>query len=73
VDAKNDRDLHVVTPNETGTEAWTLEELDFTTGPRTQLIQIRVIRRPSERLDNKISGTVWIDDVAVFPIADRRR
>jgi tetratricopeptide (TPR) repeat protein len=73
VDAKNDRDLHVVTPNETGTEAWTLEELDFTTGPRTQLIQIRVIRRPSERLDNKISGTVWIDDVAVFPTADRRR
>ena len=73
VDPKNDRDLHVLTPNETGTEAWTLEELDFTTGPRTQLIQVRAIRRPSERLDNKISGTVWIDDVAVFPIADRRR
>jgi tetratricopeptide (TPR) repeat protein len=73
VDAKNDRDLHVLTPNETGTESWTLEELDFTTGPRTQMIQIRVIRRPSERLDNKIRGTVWIDDVGVFPIADRRK
>jgi len=73
VDPQNDRDLHVVTPNETGSEAWTLEELDFTTGRHTQMIQIRVIRRPSERLDNKISGTVWIDDVAVFPIADQWR
>lgn len=72
VDPKNSQDVHVLTPNETGTEAWTLEELDFTTGRHTQLIQIRVIRQPSERLDNKISGTVWIDDISVTPIGDRR-
>ena len=71
LDPKNNKDLYVLTPNETGTQGWTLEELDFTTGPRTQLIQIRLVRRPSERLDNKISGTVWIDDVSVFPIGDR--
>ncbi len=72
VDPKNSQDVHVLTPNETGTETWTLEELDFTTGRHTQLIQIRVIRQPSERLDNKISGTVWIDDISVTPIGDRR-
>lgn len=72
IDPKDERDLHVVTPNETGTQGWTLEEIDFTTGSRTQLIVIRVVRQPSERLDNRISGTAWIDDVSVFPIGDRR-
>jgi tetratricopeptide (TPR) repeat protein len=66
-DTRRSQDLDVLTPNETGTEPWTLEELDFTTGPQTQLIQIMVRRQPSSRLDNKLSGTVWVDDVAVFP------
>ena len=68
VDPKDPQHLDVVTPNETGTLPWTLEQIDFTTGPRTHLIQIRIARRPSERLDNKLRGTVWIDDISIAPI-----
>ncbi len=67
VDPNNPQRLDVLTPNETGTLPWTLEQLDFATGPDTQLISIRIVRKPSERLDNKIRGTVWIDDVSLVP------
>jgi tetratricopeptide (TPR) repeat protein len=67
LDPKDPRQLDLMTPNETGTLPWTLEQLDFTTGPRTQMITIRVARKPSERLDNKLRGTVWIDDVSLVP------
>ena len=69
VDPKHQQDLNVVTQNETGTLPWTLEQIDFKTGPQTHLILIRVARRPSERLDNKLRGTVWIDDVSLLPVA----
>ena len=68
VDPKDQQHLDVVTPNETGTLPWTLEQADFTTGPRTRMILIRLLRRPSERLDNKLRGTVWIDDITLAPI-----
>jgi tetratricopeptide (TPR) repeat protein len=67
VDPNNPQHLDVVTPNETGTVPWTLEQIDFTTGPQTRVIAIRLVRRPSERLDNKLRGTVWIDDVTIVP------
>ena len=67
VDPKDPQHLDAVTPNETGTLPWTMEQVDFTTGPQTHLIQIRLVRRPSERLDNKLRGTVWIDDVTIVP------
>jgi tetratricopeptide (TPR) repeat protein len=67
VDPQDPQHLDLLTPNETGTVPWTLEELDFAAGPRTHMIEIRVARRPSERLDNKLNGTVWIDDVSLVP------
>ena len=67
VDPKDPQHLDVVTPNETGTLPWTLEQADFTTGPHTHMIIIRLARRPSERLDNKLRGTVWVDDVSLAP------
>ena len=57
VDPKDQQQLDVLTPNETGTLPWTLEQVDFTTGPQTHLIVIRLARRLSERLDNKLRGT----------------
>ena len=69
VDPRDQAHLDVLTPNETGTLPWTLEQADFTTGSQTHLIQIRLVRRPSERLDNDLRGTVWIDDVSVVPHA----
>jgi tetratricopeptide (TPR) repeat protein len=67
LDPKDQQQLDVLTPNETGTLPWTLEQMDFTTGPHTRLIVIRLARRLSERLDNKLRGTVWIDDVSLVP------
>jgi hypothetical protein len=68
LDPGHPRDLDVLTQNETGTLPWTLEQADFTTGPKTRLIAIRVVRKPSVRLDNKLRGTVWIDDVSLAPV-----
>jgi len=67
LDPKDQQQLDVLTPNETGTLPWTLEQMDFTTRPHTRLIVIRLARRLSERLDNKLRGTVWIDDVSLVP------
>lgn len=67
LDPQDQQRLDMLTPNETGTLPWTLEEVDFTTGPHTHMILIRLTRRPSERLDNKLRGTVWIDDISLAP------
>ena len=71
-DPKDKKSLDVLTPNETGTQPWTLEETDFTTGPSTHLIRIQLTRMPSQRLDNRLSGTVWVDDVNVVRVASTR-
>jgi tetratricopeptide (TPR) repeat protein len=69
MDPKDRQHLDMLTPNETGTLPWTLEQIDFTTGPQTHVIRIQLVRKPSGRLDNKLRGTVWIDDVAIVPSA----
>ena len=67
VDPKDPQHLDLLTKNETGTRPWTLEQADFTAGPQTHLVLIRIVRKLSERLDNKLRGTVWIDDVTIVP------
>jgi tetratricopeptide (TPR) repeat protein len=66
-DPKDPQHLDVFTPNQTGTLPWTLEQVDFTTGPQTHVILVRLVRKLSERLDNRLRGTVWIDDVTLLP------
>src|SRR6202158_2435020 len=72
VDPRRPKELDLLTPNETGTLPWTMEEAEFTTGTQTHLIYIYLRRMPSARLDNKSSGAVWVDDVAVFPAGAAR-
>jgi tetratricopeptide (TPR) repeat protein len=67
MDPKDPQHLDLFTKSETGTLPWTLEQLDFTSGPQTHLILVRLARKLSERLDNKLRGTVWIDDVNIVP------
>jgi hypothetical protein len=67
VDPRRQGDLDVLTVNETGTIPWTMEETEFKTGPQTHLIGVVLRRAASNRFDNKISGTVWLDDVSVVP------
>jgi tetratricopeptide (TPR) repeat protein len=71
LDPKDQKDLDVLTQNETGTVPWTVEQIDFTTGPQTHVILIRIARRLSGRLDNKLRGTVWVDDVSLAALGSR--
>jgi hypothetical protein len=55
------------TANLSGTQPWAPSETDFTTGAETKLFRLVLRRRPSPKLDNKISGTIWMDDVSLVP------
>ncbi len=39
--------------------------LDFTSGPKTELIAVGVTRFPSQKFDNLIAGKVWVDDLSL--------
>ncbi len=54
-----------------GTQPWRKVELTLTTGPETRLLVIGPRRVPSSKLDNKLRGTVWLDDVALVPLGGR--
>jgi tetratricopeptide (TPR) repeat protein len=72
LDPKDPRGVEVLTTNVTGTQPWTLEQADFVTEASTHLIVVRIARRPSERFDNKIRGTAWIDDLALIAAGTSR-
>ena len=62
-DADNPARLDVRTPQLTGTHDWTELKADVRVPEPTRRIRVELIRDPSEKFDNKIKGTVWIDDV----------
>ena len=57
--------VDVETSELTGTNAWTAVSTQFSTGENTHFLQIRLRRFPSRLFDNKLSGTVWVDDVTL--------
>ena len=68
-DAYNAAALDKSTDDLTGTsDGWTSLLLDFATGPKTELIVVRLVRLPSKKFDNLISGKVWLDDVRLAPV-----
>jgi tetratricopeptide (TPR) repeat protein len=68
-DAYNAAALDKLTDDFTGsTDGWTPLLLDFAAGPKTELIVVRLIRLPSKKFDNLISGKVWLDDVQLTPV-----
>src|SRR5207253_6510758 len=66
-DAFNIQDLFLSTENALGTFDWSPQQLEFKTKANTRLLMVRVARPPSEKLDNQIGGTVWIDQVSLIP------
>jgi tetratricopeptide (TPR) repeat protein len=70
IDPNHGGEPYVETLNFTGTHAWTAVESDFTTGPDTHFLLVRLFRPPSRLFENKLEGTVWIADVSVVPAAD---
>jgi tetratricopeptide (TPR) repeat protein len=61
----NDNEVSLMTPDLTGTNPWTPLRIDVTTGRDTHFLDIRLRRLPSRLFDNKLSGTVWVDDVSL--------
>ncbi len=64
-DPNNWRRLDILTAHVSGTSGWKRVEKRFTIPPGTELIEVWIVRRPSLKFDNKIGGTVWIDDVSL--------
>jgi hypothetical protein len=62
-DAYNTGHLFVSTENLVGTSGWSEQHVEFTTPADTRLLLVRLIRPVSNKLDNQIAGTVWIDSV----------
>ena len=63
----NDNQVSLMTRDLTGTNRWTLVKIDVATGQKTHFLDIRLRRLPSRLFDNKLSGTVWVDDVSLSP------
>jgi tetratricopeptide (TPR) repeat protein len=61
--------LNLQTVDFTGSHAWTAVESDFTAGPDTHFVLVRLFRSPSRLFENKLEGLVWIADVSVVPPA----
>lgn len=70
LDPYNQAALDILTENMTGnSETWISVGVDFKTGPQTGLVLVRLRRLPSQKLDNQISGRVWLDDVRLTPVS----
>lgn len=65
-DAYDVRKLLLSTQNLVGTSAWTSQELEFKTGADTRLLVVRIARPSSRKFDNRIAGTVWVDQVSLI-------
>jgi tetratricopeptide (TPR) repeat protein len=57
----------LLTENRLGTNPWTLEQVDFRTGPATHFVNVTLHRMRSSKLYNLIQGSVWIDNVSIKP------
>jgi len=69
VDPNHSDALDLMTDNLTASHPWTPAEADFTTGPNTHIILVRLRRTPSRLFDNKLSGSVWMADVSLVEAA----
>jgi tetratricopeptide (TPR) repeat protein len=59
-DAKAPEKMFVRTEGLVGDLDWSEQEVQFKTTPETRLVVVRIARPASQRLDNKIGGTVWV-------------
>jgi hypothetical protein len=67
VDAYDPGVLNKFTPGMTGTSGgWNPLNLEFSTGPKTQVLLVLMVRPPSKADDDTaITGKVWLDDVQI--------
>lgn len=68
-DAELSAHLDVIFGQFKGTTPWSAVEQDLIVPPQTKLLRVQVIRQPSMRFDNKVSGTAWINELKLESIA----
>jgi hypothetical protein len=66
-DPKDRQKFHWETPDVLGTTEWSEYRLTIKTGPKTELLTVRLRRKPAVELDKRIEGTLWVDDVSLLP------
>ena len=54
------------------TTGWNALTVDFTAGPKTDLIVVAVARRASRKIDSLIAGKVWVDDLRLVPAPEQK-
>ena len=57
----------VATSDVLGSPDWRQVSVQWSSGPNVQEAQVCLARSPSDQPDNKIRGTLWVDDVALVP------
>ena len=55
------------TEDHVGTSPWSEQQLAFRTGPNTQVVQVVLRRKTSTKLNNRLQGAVWLDNVSLQP------
>ncbi|MGH9703903.1 MAG: tetratricopeptide repeat protein, partial [Candidatus Acidiferrales bacterium] len=70
IDPKHSAELTISTDDLIRTNPWTLLDAGVMTGPDTHFLLIEVQRDTSRLFDNKLSGTVWVDDVSLTPLPE---
>jgi tetratricopeptide (TPR) repeat protein len=68
-DALHPEALQILTPELVGTHPWSEVKAEFSTGPETHLLVVVLRRTPAWKFDNKLRGTVWVDEVSLQPVA----
>lgn len=53
------------TENRIGTSPWSLEQVEFRTGPQTRLLRLGLRRLLSKKLNNLLQGKVWVDNLSL--------
>jgi len=61
--------LNLLTPGLVGSNPWSPQAIEFTTGLETHWLVISLRRIPSGKIDNKLQGTAWVDDVSLIAVS----
>jgi tetratricopeptide (TPR) repeat protein len=72
IDEEDGRRLNVTSEAILGSTGWKLVEVEFRSPAGTRLVRIRMVRKGSAKFDNKVKGTLWVDQVSLrAPEMDR--
>jgi tetratricopeptide (TPR) repeat protein len=65
VQSHNCKGLYKKSEALTGTNFWKKNTLDFKTPDECEAVMVKIRRERSDKFDNKIKGTAWIDDITL--------